>query len=305
MGILRKCGLFLKDPVFRMNILSKYGFFRGMPDRQFLEKRYRICMGRTLDLDAPGTYTEKLQWLKLYDRRPMYTEMVDKALAKEFAAQCIGRQYIIPTLGIWDRFEDIDFDSLPRQFVLKCTHDSGGLVICRDKSRLDREKARKKIETALKRNYYWMGREWPYRDVKPRILAEAYMEDSRIGQLRDYKFFTFGGEPKIMYITQGRRGESVTADFLDMDFHRLELKIDHEMSPQLPEKLENFQLMQELAAKLSAGTPQLRVDFYEVDGRVYFGELTFFHCSGMVPLQPEAWDEILGSWVKLPKKTNG
>jgi hypothetical protein len=187
--------------------------------------------------------------------------------------------------------------------VLKNTHDSGGLVICKDKTKLDIPAARQKLGKFLKRNYYDQNREWPYKNVKPRIIAEEYMEDTRQGELRDYKFFTFGGEPKVLYIAQGRgRGEDTVADFFDMDFNHLPFTIDHEMAPVPPEKPENFELMKKLAAALSAGTPQLRVDFYEVDGKVYFGEMTFFHCSGMAPFHPESWDKTFGDWVRLPEK---
>ena len=265
---------------------------------------YKIKTGKELNLENPVLYNEKLQWLKLYDHRPEYTTMVDKYSVKQFVAERIGNKYVVQLLGVWESVEDIDFDSLPDKFVLKTTHDSGAVIICKNKKVFDINSAKKRLKYFLKRNYYDCNREWPYKNVKPRIIAEAYMEDSIYGELRDYKFFTFGGVPKVLYIAQGRgtSGETV-ADFFDMDFNHLDLKIDHEMAVIPPEKPKCFEEMKRLATILSEGTPQLRVDFYEVDGKVYFGEMTFFHCSGFEKFHPEEWDKIFGDWVKLPVKT--
>ena len=296
----------LTNPDYRYQVLAGRGFKAHVPAEEFLRRMYRIHMGRELDLKDPKTYTEKLQWLKLHDHRPEYTTMVDKYAVKEYVAQKIGPEYVIPLLGVWDRAEDIDFDSLPDRFVLKTTHDSGGIVVCTDKSRLDIPGTRKKLGYFLKRNYYDHNREWPYQNVPHRIIAEGYMEDSATAELRDYKFFTFGGEPRVLYIAQGRgRGEPTVADFFDMDFHHLPFTIDHDMAPVPPEKPRCFEEMKRLAAILSEGTPQLRVDFYEVDGRVYFGEMTFFHCSGMERFHPESWDKTFGDWVRLPEPADG
>lgn len=293
----------LADKDYRTVLLSGRGWKLHLSDEEFLRRKYRFHIGRAPDLEHPVNYTEKLQWLKLYDHRPEYTDMVDKYQAKRLAAEKIGEEYVIPTLGVWDRPEDVDFDALPERFVIKCTHDSGGLVICKDKSRLDREAARAKLGQCLKRDYYNVHREWPYKNVKKRIIAEAYMEDAGDGELRDYKFFTFGGVPKVLYIAQGRgKGEPTVADFFDMEGNHLPFTIDHDTAPVPPHLPENFKLMQELAARLSAGTPQLRVDFYEVDGKIYFGEMTFFHCSGFAAFHPESWDRTFGDWVTLPEK---
>lgn len=287
---------------YRFLVLSGMGYMGEMPADKFLKKTYKIKMGRDLDLENPIYYTEKLQWLKLYDHRPEYTVMVDKYAVKQYVADRIGDQYIIPLIGVWNKVKEIDFDKLPNRFVLKTTHDSGAIVICKDKSNLDIEAAKKKLSYFLKRRYYDCNREWPYKNVKPRIIAEEYMEDETYKELRDYKFFTFGGVPKVLYIAQGRgKGEPTVADFFDMDFNHLPFTIDHDMADVPPEKPKNFELMKELAAKLSEGTPQLRVDFYEVNGKVYFGEMTFFHCSGMEAFHPEEWDKIFGDWVVLPE----
>lgn len=300
---LRTLGRLITDGDCRFSFLADRGLMGRVPGEAFLRRRYRYEMGREPDLENPVTYTEKLQWLKLYDHRPEYTRMVDKYEVKQYVADKIGPEYVIPLLGVWDRVEDIDFDALPERFVLKTTHDSGGIVVCKDKSKLDIPAAKRKLRHFLGRDYYDYNREWPYKNVKPRIIAESYMEDSRSGELRDYKFFTFGGEPKVLYIAQGRgRGEPTVADFFDMDFNHLDFTIDHDMARVPPEKPEKFEEMKGLAAILSQGTPQLRVDFYEVDGRVYFGEMTFFHCSGLAPFHPESWDRTFGDWVKLPPK---
>lgn len=300
---INKLRKFLINKDYRFIILSNRGWMKNTPADAFLKRVYEINMGKPLPLENPMLYTEKLQWLKLYDHRPEYTRMVDKYAVKNYIAEIIGPEFVVPLLGVWDRVEDIDFDKLPRQFVLKTTHDSGGIVVCKDKETLDIGKAKRKLRYFLNRDYYSQNREWPYKNVPHRIIAEAYMEDQRQGELRDYKFFTFGGEPKVLYIAQGRgSGKETVADFFDMEFNHLPFTIDHDMAPILPEKPVNFELMKELAAKLSTGTPQLRVDFYEVNGKVYFGEMTFFHCSGMEAFHPESWNRIFGDWVTLPPK---
>lgn len=293
-------GYFLSDPIHIIEALNEKGFHWLFSDKMFLKMIYKNRFHRELDLENPVCFTEKLQWIKLYDHDPVYTVMVDKYACKEFVASIVGEEYIVPLIGVWDSFDEIDFSGLPERFVLKCTHDSGGTVICKDKKTLDIEKARVKIRKSLKKNYYYHSREWPYKNVKPRIIAEPYLEDKKDGELRDYKFFTFGGEPKYLYIAQGRGKKGRTySDFYDMDFNHLDLRIDHENSPEPPHKPENFELMKALARKLSAGTKAIRVDFYEVDGKVYVGELTLFHCSGFVPFRPEKWDKIWGEHLKL------
>lgn len=295
---------FLTSSDFRYMYLGNIGLLAHVPDEEYLKKRYYISIGRELNLEKPIYYTEKLQWLKLYDHKPIYTAMVDKVGVKEYVAKCIGNEYVIPTLGVWERFEEIDFEILPNRFVLKCTHDSGSIVICKDKANFDVKAAKRRINKYLKRDYFACSREWPYKNVKPRIIAEEYMEDISDMELRDYKFFTFDGIPKVLYITQGRSAiNETTADFYDMEFNHLPFVIDHKMSENPPHPPVQFELMKELASKLSKGTPQLRVDFYEVNGKVYFGEMTFFHCSGLTPFSPNEWDKKLGKWVTLPEKT--
>ena len=284
---------------------EKSRFSHMLSDKMFLSYVYKAHFGKKLNLKSPQTFNEKLQWLKLYYRTPEQIKLVDKYEVKKYITETIGEEYIIPTLGIYERFEDINFDVLPDQFVLKCTHDSGSVVICKDKSTFDYASAKTKLSKKLKNNLFWHGREWPYKNVKPRIIAEQYMEDKNTEELRDYKFFCFDGEVKALFVATERQkaGEEVKFDFFDTDFNHLELRQGHPNAKTYPEKPEKFDEMKLLAAKLSVGIPHVRVDFYEVNGQIYFGELTFFHFNGMVPFVPGEWDKTLGDWINLPEKT--
>lgn len=287
-----------KDPRSVIRKILAINSFSWIPDEPYLKISYYAHMGKPLDLKNPKTFNEKLQWLKLHDRKPEYIRMVDKYEAKRYVAEKIGEEYIIPTLGVWDCFDDIDFDSLPDQFVLKCTHDSGGLVIVRNKTELDRNAAKKIIEKSLKKNYYYSGREWPYQNVKPRIIAETFMSD----HIRDYKFYCFHGEPKLLYVSEGLEDHATAKiSFLTLDWAFADFKrTDYASFEKLPEKPEKFAQMQEMAIRLSADHCFLRVDLYSVENNIYFSELTFSPCSGMMPFEPEAWDERIGSWITLP-----
>jgi len=296
----------LENPYKFLFILDKLKLSKFIPDKPYLKIKFRAHMGKKLNLKNPQTFSEKLQWMKLYNRRPEYTMMVDKYEVKDYVEGIIGSEYIIPTLGVWDRVEEIDFDALPNQFVLKCTHDSGGLVICKDKSKLDIEKAKETMRKALLADFYFMGREWPYKNVPKRIIAEEYKEDTETGELRDYKFFCFDGVVKALFIASDRQaeGEEVKFDFFDTEFNHLPFKNGHPNATKEIKKPVTFEKMKELAAKLSVGIPQVRVDFYEVDGKIYFGEITFFHHDGMTPFDPEEWDYKFGEWINLPEKRN-
>lgn len=286
-----------------MNIIFRLAS-RGivkMNDRKFIEKKFFLRMNKKLNLNNPQTFNEKLQWLKLYDRNPAYTKMVDKYEAKKYVADIIGREYIIPTLGVWEKFEDIDFSKLPNQFVLKCTHDSGGLVICKDKSKFNIKEAKRKITESLKKNYFYSGREWPYKNVKPRIIAEQYMVDESGTELKDYKFFCFNGEPKLLFIAKDRP-YATKFNYYDMNFKKLPFKQHYENFNDCIEKPKGFDKMVELSKKLSKNIPHVRVDFYDINGKVYFGELTFYHFSGFEKFEPEDWDRTLGDMLKLPKE---
>ncbi len=281
---------------------ERNGRFDWMPDKMYLKIIYLGALWKWPNLKDPQTYTEKLQWLKLYDHRPEYSRMVDKCDAKRYVAEKIGEEYIIPTLGVWDSFDEIDFDSLPNQFVLKCTHDSGGVVICDDKETFDREKAKKKIDKHLKSNYYLRGREWPYKNIKPRIIAEQFIKDSNFEDLRDYKFFCFDGKVKALFIATDRHvvGEETKFDYFDEEFNHLPFSDGDPNADVPPEKPICFEEMKRLAEELSVGIPHVRVDFYEVDEKIYFGEMTFFCASGLMSFNPKEWDYTFGSWITLP-----
>lgn len=269
----------------------------------YLKVMYKYLMKKKLNLKNPQTYNEKIQWLKLHDRNPEYTKMVDKYEAKKYVADIIGEEYIIPTLGVWENFDDIDFEGLPQQFVLKCTHDSGGVIVVRDKGKFDVAAAKKKMNRYLKRNYFWHMREYPYKNIKPRIIAEQYMVDESGTELKDYKFFTFGGKVKALFVATDR-GTDTRFDFYDTDFNHLPFLNGHENAVKEIVKPAGFEEMKVLAEKLSVGIPHLRVDFYDINGKVYFGELTFYHWSGMMPFEPEEWDHTFGEWLKLPENEN-
>lgn len=273
-----------------------------LPDELYLKVKFRQLMGKKLNLKNPQTFSEKLQWLKLYNRRPEYTTMVDKYAVKDYVAKIIGEEYIIPTLGVWDRPEDIEWDKLPNQFVLKCTHDSGGLVICRDKSKLDKEAAVTKLHKTLKQNYFRKWREWPYKNVPRRIIAEKYIEPTPdLKDLLDYKFFCFNGEPQYCQVISGRNTK-MSCDFFDKDwnhqpFHepRTYPFSEHELA-----KPSKYGEMWDLARRLAKDKPFSRIDFYEVRGKVYFGEITFFPTTGMGGFQPEEYDLKFGEMIQLP-----
>lgn len=278
-------------------------FARIIPDRLFLELLFPLRTGYKLDLNNPKTFNEKLQWLKLYNRMPEYTKMVDKAEVKNYVADIIGKEYIIPTLAVYDSVEDIDFDALPDQFVLKCTHDSGGIVICKDKSKINQKATIKKLLKCLNRNYYYLNREWPYKNVSSRIIAEQYMEDdvsTSLG-LNDYKIFCFNGKVRFFKIDFGRFIEH-HANYYDTNLQLL--PFGEASCPPIPNVCfqipSNIYEMFSLAERLSFGIPFVRVDFYDVNGHIYFGEITFFPASGMGNFIPNEWDRKLGNMILLP-----
>ena len=280
-------------------ILDNY-VLRFLKDETFLKIKYRRIMKKRLNLDNPQTFNEKLQWLKLYDRKDIYTTMVDKFEAKKYVANIIGEEYIIPTLGIYEKFEDINFDELPEKFVIKCTHDSGGIVICKDKSKFDLKKARKKINKNLKRNFYYNFREWPYKNVKPRIIVEKYMENPNNKELVDYKLMSFNGKVKCSFVCLNRNSkEGLNVDFYDINWRKMPFERHYKNSNIILEKPQNYDLMIELAEKLTQNTIFLRVDFYEIEGKIYFGELTFYPGAGLEEFKPEKYDKILQKSVEV------
>lgn len=283
---------------------TKTKIYNYIPDKWAVKIKYRNHFNKKLDLKNPKTFNEKLQWLKLYDRKPEYTTMVDKLAVKQYVADKIGEEYIIPTLGAWDSFDEIDFDSLPNQFVLKCTHSSADTVICKDKAKFDKESAKKKLEKSLHTDYYLVSREWPYKNVPRKIFAEKYMEDSETHEVRDYKFFCFNGVPDCVMLCYDRYSDS-GAKFLFFDYN-WELKKYNYRGKQAsgdysflkPYRINDmFRFAEVLAKEIKA--PFVRVDLYEVNGNIYFGELTFYPTSGFdTNLLPEA-DLYFGSKIDL------
>ena len=277
-----------------------YKIARIIPDELYLKIIYRIKLKKKLNLKKPRTFNEKLQWLKLYDRKEIYTTMVDKYEVKKYVADIIGKEYIIPTLEVYKTFDEIDFQNLPEKFVIKCTHDSGGLVICRNKNNFDSINAKKIIEKSLNNNYYYLGREWPYKNVQPRIIIEEYMEDEETKELRDYKFFCFNGIVKYFKIDFNREINH-RANYYDRKGN-LQYFGECICPPEYNKKIDkpkNLAKMIKLSETLSKNHMFLRVDFYEVNNKIYFGELTFYPCSGFGKFEPEEYDEILGSMLKL------
>ena len=268
-------------------------------DKLFLKIIFRHVTGAKLNLCKPRTFNEKLQWLKLYNRMPEYCQMVDKYEVKKYVSNIIGEAFVIPTLAVYNSVEEIDFKVLPEQFVLKCTHDSGGVVICKDKSKLNNE-ALVKLQKGLHNNFYYKNREWPYKNVKPRIIAERYMEDESGLELKDYKFFCFNGKPKVIQVDYDRF-VGHKRNLYDIEWHRLPFTLGFPTDWEREfEKPHNFDVMLDIAAKLSSGYPHIRVDLYNIRGQIYFGELTFFHGSGLEKFTPEEWNQTLGSWIELP-----
>ena len=287
------------DPLFRFNYFTEIGINNILSDKTFLQKKYKLRMNKKLDLSNPQTFSEKLQWLKLYDREKIYTKLVDKYEVKSFVAKTIGNEYIISTIGVFDKFEDIDFSKLPKQFVIKCTHDSGGLVVVKDKNEINIKEIKKQINKYLNRNFYYLNREWPYKNIRPRIIIEKYMEDNKTKELRDYKFFCFNGKVKFMFIATDRSKHETKFNFYDLNFKLLPFKQHYPNDDRQIEKPANFDKMISLAEKLAKNIPHVRIDFYEVNGKIYFGEFTFYHFAGFMPFEPELWDKKIGDMIDL------
>lgn len=269
-------------------------------DKKYLKMRYKYKTGKKLDLVHPVLFNEKLQWLKLYDRNPLYSQMVDKYEAKKYISETVGDKYVIPTIGIYNSFDEIDFNKLPKRFVMKCTHNSGGVIICEDKTNFNIEEARKKINKLLKRDHYLGGREWPYKNVKPRIIIEELLKNNDKSEVIEYNFFCFNGMPKIVMTCHGDKRVKRYNDFYDMNFKKLNLKCNYDNSDIVDKKPSNYEEMKQISSKLSKNIPHLRVDLYLCNGKIYVGELTFFHWGGFGKFEPEEWNKKLGDMIDLP-----
>lgn len=291
---------------------NNVGLFKFLSDEHWCKLMWWNLTGKRLNLEDPKGFNEKLQWIKLYDRKPLYTQLADKYAVREFVANKIGEEYLIPLLGVWDNADDIDFEALPAEFVLKCTHNSNkGLYLCHDKRDIDEKEVRTKLNKVLRQKYYLLCREWPYKNIKPRIVCEKFMHDecNPNGSLTDYKIFCFNGEPKFLNIgltedANGRKG-TVKMIFLDLDFNVAPFqRSDHKIYDAKFQKPKNWDEMLRLTRILSEGFYFIRVDLYSINNHVYFSELTFFPGSGTGFFTPEEYEYKIGQYLVLPTKTN-
>lgn len=291
----------IKNPKKIFEYLLSLPIAKILSDESYIKLMYRIKMGKKINLNNPTSFNEKLQWLKLYDRKDIYTEMVDKYEVKKLIADKIGEEYVIKTLGVWGRFEDIDFEKLPNQFVLKTTHDSGTVIICKDKSTFDVEGARKKINARLKYNYFYSCREWPYKNVKPRIIAEEFMQDRDFPVLNVFKVFNFNNGEQIVQAIQNDKTPHERIDYFDTKWKKLAFRQNYANSDMPLPKPATLEKMLEISKILSEGFAFLRTDFYEVNGNLYFSEFTFYSDAGLARFDPEEWDYTFGDWINLYK----
>ena len=302
--IMSKIRTFIDNPQYFITSPAAKGWLDWVPDSLYLKLLYRVIMGRKLNLKNPKEYNEKLQWLKLNDRKPEYAIMVDKYEVRGYIAELLGEQYLIPCLGIYDSVEDIDIDALPDKFVLKCTHDSGSVEICKDKSCYDMEGAKHRLSQAMKRNYYATYREWPYKYVKPRIIAEGYLEGDE-GDLKDYKVMCFNGEAKIIEVHENRfvEGKVHTQTFYDREWEIVPLTqvetVTVDKPSERPRQLEEILRLSELIAK---DMYHARIDWYIEGDKIYFGEITFYDGSGFESFSTPEMERMLGDMIKLPEK---
>ena len=300
MKIKSKIKKIIKNPLYLIVFFNNRGITLIKDDEKYIRFHYRLRMNEKLNLDNPKNFNEKIQWLKLNNRKDIYVSMVDKYAAKKYVSNIIGDEYIIKNLGVYNKFEEINFDELPEQFVIKSTHDSGGIVICKDKKNLDIKSAKKKINKSLKRKFYLSGREWPYKNVVPRIIIESFMCDSNKDELIDYKFFCFNGEPKMILTCSERfSSNNMCKTFFDNNWNVLPITENKHRIDKSIKRPINFDKMLEFSKKLAVNIPFVRIDWYEVNKKLYFGEITFFPNSGFEKFEPEEWNEKLGSWINL------
>lgn len=279
------------------DILDIFHFFDKWSDEKYLKLIYRIKFKEDLNLDKPITFNEKLNWLKINDRNPYYTKLADKIEVKKIVEEKVGKEYVNPTIKEYNNFDEIDFEELPNKFVLKCNHNSGGLAICTDKAKFNINKAKKDINKSLKENYYYKLREWPYKEIKPRLLIEEYIEDDTEKDLKDYKFFCFNGVPKMVYLTV--KNDNIWENFYDLEFKPIDLIHGMPRYSKEFKKPENFEKMIEIATELSKNIPFVRIDLHNIKGKILFGEYTFYDWGGMMPFKDEKWDKKLGEYIKL------
>ncbi|SHL56418.1 TupA-like ATPgrasp [Fibrobacter sp. UWT2] len=292
--------LYIKRPLNIFDTWAWKGRLKWMPDKWYLSLMFRSKMGYWMNWANPQTFNEKLQWLKIYDRNPLYTKLVDKYEARKYIAETIGEDYLIPLLGVWDKVDDIDLEKLPQQFVLKCTHDSGSVIICKDKTTFDFTSAKKKLYKHLSINYYYPSREWPYKNVKPRIIAEKYLESTN---LNDYKFQIFNGKVKNCFVCSKRFSkEGLHVTFFDRKWHPLNFTKLYPKETNALAKPVFFEKMIEISETVAHQFQFLRVDFYEFNNKIYVGELTFYPGAGFEKFNPPEWDKKFGDLITLHRR---
>lgn len=289
--------------IFRFLKYIKNLIFRLLPDESYIKLYYWYKTGERLNLKFPRSFNEKLNWLKLHDRNPEYTKLVDKYEVREIVGELIGDEYLVPLIGVYQSFDEIDFEKLPEKFVLKSTHDSGGVVVCRNKNLFDKLKAKEIINKSLKRNYFYHGREWPYKNVLPKIICEKYISKNKENSsLVDYKFYCFNGTPLYCQVIRDR-GVNETIDFYDLDwnvmpFNGLRSLPNSTKSYSKPGK---YNKMIKLAGLLAQSYPFVRIDFYYVKGKIYFGEYTFYPQNGVGSFTPKKYNYKIGELIRLNK----
>ena len=275
-----------------------------IPDKPYIHMQYYLHMKRKLNLKQPKTFNEKIQWLKIYDRKPLYTSIVDKYNVRNFVEQKIGKDYLIPLLGVWENANEIDFKILPKTFVLKCTHDSGSVIICRNKDKMDFSEVKRRMNRALSQNVFFNGREWAYRNVQPRIIAEVFLSDEFESEPIDYKLFCFNGKVELIQVDTGRfvdHKRNLYTRHWEPIMAELCYPRNNEKEVECPSHLKKIV---EIASNLSSGFTFVRVDLYIIRDQVYFGELTLYPGSGFEQFRPNFWDERLGSLIQLPLENN-
>lgn len=288
----------IKNKIYQAAAHGKIPF----PDKAFQKWDYKIHSGKKLSFKNPQTYNEKLQWLKYYYRNPLQTQLVDKYEVREYIKERFGEENLTKCYGVYDKWEDVDFSKMPEQFVVKCTHDSGSVYICKDKSKFDYDKCKEIITSGLKRNQFYLSREWPYKDVKPRIMIEEFLHDDSSDDLIDYKFLCFDGVVRRVFTISDRQKNhgGPYEDFFDLRWKSLPIKHTYDNAKNPPPKPIHFDRMVECATILSEGLPHVRVDFFEANGKMYFGEMTFFDSGGRKPFTPDSVDREMGEWIILP-----
>ncbi len=290
----------LTKPYLVLSIILNLRLFRLLPDKIYLKIKYKLVIGKKLNLQHPITFNEKIQWLKLYDRNPIYTKLVDKYEVRKYIEDVIGEEYLIPMIGFYDSFREIDFNALPNQFVIKPNHTSGNVFICKDKSKINLNKLKKEVNRWLKRRYFWIHREWPYKNVKPKLVCEKYMVDESNVELKDYKIHCFDGVPKMIQVDFGRFSNH-RRNLYDIEWNYIDASILYPQDPNTEiKKPTNLGKMIEISSILSKSFPYVRVDLYVIESNIYFGELTFHHGAGYEKFTPNDLGNKMGDWIKLP-----